>query len=276
MVFGDDALAVERGGEWNLKTLDQGLQFGPGAAAHRAEADQRDHRFVLAQHLRNRAGGGRDLRRIRQHRLHGELDVAIIVDGLAFERQIFGHVDVDRPGTAFEGKIDRFLDDVTGLRNVVEEERALGGGGEHGLRVRRAAKARGLVQGAFALPNDARKTGDRQDRIGIRHRHREPGEQVEPAGPGGREAHAQPVGIDGIAAGHERGGLLMAHDHRSDLGGVLERNHCARGVLAGAAKGGIDAYAFQRLDDRLVHTHRSRAPKPPRNIATVRPAAFGR
>ena len=53
--------------------------------------------------------------RIRQHRLHDELDVAIIVDRLAFERQILGHVDVDRPGAAFEGEIDRFLDDVAGL-----------------------------------------------------------------------------------------------------------------------------------------------------------------
>ena len=263
MIFGDDALAVERGGERNLEALDERLQFRPGATAHRAEADQRDDRFVLAQCGGDRCRGGGDLRRNRQHRLHDELDVAIIVDGLAFERQILGHVDVDRPGAAFEGEIDRFLDDVAGLGNVVEEERALGGGGEHRLRVRRAAHARGLVQGAFALPDDARITGDRQDRIGIRHRHREPGEQVEAAGPGGGEAHAQAVGIDGVAAGHERGGLLMAHDHRPDLGGVLERNHGAGGVFAGAAKGGIDAYAFQRLDDRLVHTHRSRAPKPP-------------
>ena len=48
MILGDDALAVERGGKRNLETLDEGLQFRPGAAAHRAEADQRDHRFVLA------------------------------------------------------------------------------------------------------------------------------------------------------------------------------------------------------------------------------------
>ncbi len=139
----------------------------------------------------------------------------------------------------------------------------LGGGGEHGLRVRRAVHARRLVQRTLALPDDARITGDRQNRIGIRHRHGKPGEQVEAAGPGGREAHAQAVGINGVAAGHERGGLLMAHDHRPDLGGVLERNHGAGGVFAGAAKGGIDAHAFQRLDDRLVHTHRSRAPRPP-------------
>ena len=122
MILGNDTLAVERGGERNLEALDEGLQFGPGAASHRAEADQRDDRFALAQRLRDGAGGGGDLGSVGQNRLHDELDVAIIVDRLAFERQILGHVDVHRPGAPFEGEIDRFLDDVAGLRNVVEEK----------------------------------------------------------------------------------------------------------------------------------------------------------
>ncbi len=122
MIFGNDALAVERGGERNLELLDERLQLRPGATAHRAEADQGDDRLVLAQCGGDRCRGGGDLRRNRQHRLHDELDVAIIVDRLAFERQILGHVNVNRPGAAFEGEIDRFFDDVAGLGNVVEEK----------------------------------------------------------------------------------------------------------------------------------------------------------
>ena len=38
---------------------------------------------------------------------------------------------------------------------------------------------------------------------------------------------------------------------------VLEREHQAGGVLAGAAEGGLDPDALQSLDDRLVDPHAS-------------------
>ncbi len=70
-------------------------------------------------------------------------------------------------------------------------------------------------------------------------------------------AEAEAVGVHGVAAGHERGCLLVTRDHRLDLAGMLERQHQAGGVLAGAAEGGLDADALEASDDRFVHPHRS-------------------
>jgi len=59
MILGNDALAVQRGGERNLKALDQRLQLGSSPALHSAEADQGDDQFLLPQRLgdRPRCGG---------------------------------------------------------------------------------------------------------------------------------------------------------------------------------------------------------------------------
>ena len=98
-------------------------------------------------------------------------------------------------------------------------------------------------------------TRDRQHRIGIRHRDRQPGEQVERARPRGGEADAELVGIHRVAAGHERGGLLVAGDDAADLCRVLQRQQQLSGVLARAAEGGFDVDAFESFDDGFVDPH---------------------
>ena len=223
MVFGNDAFAVERRREGDLKAFDESLQLGPRAAPYRAEADQRDDRLAAPECVGNGGSSWRDRRRIGQDRLHLEPDIAVIVDRLPGQRQILGNMNVHRPRAALASEIDRLLQYAAGLADVVEQEGGFRGGREHRLRIRRAAQAGRLVQRAFAPPHLASETGDRQHRIGIRHRDREAGKQIEGAGPGGGEAHAQAIRINRVAAGHEGGGLLVARHHGPDFCGMLER-----------------------------------------------------
>jgi len=134
-------------------------------------------------------------------------------------------VDVNWTGAICVSEIDGFLDHVARLSNVVEEIRALGGSSKHRSGVRRAAFPGRLVQRPETLPDDAGIAADRQHRIRIGHGDGEAGKQIEGAGAGGGKAHAQTVGIDGVAASHKRSSLLVAHDDRPDLAGVLERHH---------------------------------------------------
>jgi hypothetical protein len=64
-------------------------------------------------------------------------------------------------------------------------------------------------------------------------------EQVDTARPGGGQAHAQPAGGLGVAAGHEGGGLLVVDQHEADP--VL--------VAAQALRDAVDAVAGQAEDD---------------------------
>jgi len=53
MILGDDALAIERGGEGDLEALDQSAQLVAGAAADGAEADEGDDGLALRENLRD-------------------------------------------------------------------------------------------------------------------------------------------------------------------------------------------------------------------------------
>ena len=126
VIFGNDSLAVERGGERDLEAFDQRLQLRPRAAADRAKAEESDHRFALAERIGERGGGARDFRRIGQDRFHVEPYVAVIVDRLpVLGGQVLRYMDVDRTGSAFEREIDGFLQHVAGLGNALEEKERL-------------------------------------------------------------------------------------------------------------------------------------------------------
>src|SRR5215467_7743120 len=84
MIFGDDSLAVERGGERDLESFDQCLQLGSRSAADRAEAEEADDRFALAKLPGDRCGGGHDVGSIRQNRLHVLSNVAVLLARLTF------------------------------------------------------------------------------------------------------------------------------------------------------------------------------------------------
>ena len=63
--------------------------------------------------------------------------------------------------------------------------------------------ARRLVERALAAPLERRIARNGEQRIGVRHRHGEAGEQIERARPGRREAESQLVGVHRVPAGHE-------------------------------------------------------------------------
>ena len=77
-------------------------------------------------------------------------------------------------------------------------------------------------------------------------------EQVDAAGPGGREADAEPAGELGVAAGHEGGGLLVAHLDEADLVLALAQGlHDAVDAVAGQAEDDIDAPVVNRVDENV-------------------------
>ncbi len=223
VIFRNDPFAVERGDEGNLKSFDQGPQLVSGAAADRPEPDEREDALLSRHRIGEQTGGGGDRRRVGNDGSDIELYVAVVVDRHADMRQILGNVDVHGAGAALEGDIDRLFENVTGLRRILQEKRTFRGRREHRLRVGRATESRRLVQCALAPPFERCEARDREDRVGVGHRDREAREQIERAGSRSCEADAQAVGIDCVAAGHERGGLLVANDNRFDLRRMLER-----------------------------------------------------
>ena len=90
--------------------------------------------------------------------------------------------------------------------------------------------------------------GDRQHRLAVQLGVVQPVEQVDAAGAGGRQADAQPPGELGVAAGHERGGLLVPHLDEADLVLVrAQRLHDAVDAVAGQAEDSVDSPVDEAL-----------------------------
>ena len=76
-------------------------------------------------------------------------------------------------------------------------------------------------------------------------------EQVDAAGAGGGEADAEPAGVLGVAAGHERRRLLVPHLDEADLVLALaQRLHDAVDAVAGQAEDDVDAPVVQGVDQK--------------------------
>ena len=164
-------------------------------------------------------------------------------------------MDVHRPRLALEGQVHGFLEHVGRVVDVGEEIRLLGRRREHRLRVGRAVQAGCVVDRSTPLPLERDVARDRQDRIGVGHRDREPGEQVEGSGTNRREAHPEAVREHRVPARHERRRLLVPGHDRPDLVGVLERQHQAGDVLTVASERGLDSRALEPFDDSFVDLH---------------------
>jgi hypothetical protein len=216
MGLGHDALAVQGGDQRDLEPLDQPAHLVAGPAADGPEPGQHDDGLVLADGLGQDRGDLLHPLPVGQDRPHVEPDVTVVLHLQAVLGEVLRHVDVHRAWPPLERQVDRFLKDVAGVSDVADEEGLLGGGLEHLLRVRGPVQPGGLVERPAALPVQRRVARDGQDRVGVGHRHREPGEQVERAWPGRGEADPQLVGVHRVAAGHERRGLLVPGDHRAD------------------------------------------------------------
>ena len=118
MAFRDDALAVERGEQRQLEALDQPPHLRAGAAADRAEANQRHDLLVLGKGIGEIVGDLGDARRIGQNRLHLETEVAVVGHLDAVVREVFRDVDVHRAGPPLEGEVHRLLQHVARVGDI--------------------------------------------------------------------------------------------------------------------------------------------------------------
>jgi hypothetical protein len=95
------------------------------------------------------------------------------------------------------------------------------------------------------------KTGDGEHRLTVELRVVEPVEQVDAAGPGGRQADAEAAGPLGVAAGHEGGGLFVTHLHEADrIEMGAQRLHDAVDAVARQPEHDLDTPV-----DQGVHEH---------------------
>jgi hypothetical protein len=137
MRLGHDALAVQRGHERDLEALDEFLHHVRCAAADRAVAGEQQHATSTRKRVCQARDDRLDARRIGLDPAYGEPDVVVVVDLHVVVGQVLGHVYVHWTGAAGERRVDRLFDDVAGIRDVLDDERLLGDGREHRLRVRR-------------------------------------------------------------------------------------------------------------------------------------------
>ena len=262
MVFGDDALAVERREQRDLETLDELLHGAVRAASDRAEADQRHHRLALGESISQHHRDLVDPCRIRRQALDRALDSSVIGHVVPGQVEFAGDCNVHRPRAPRECGIHRLLQDVAGLIGVIDDPAALGASREHLLRIGRIIQRRSLVERTAAHPVPVGIAGDRQYRIGIRHRHTETREQIKSPRTCRRPTHTEMISVHRIAARHERGRLLMASDDTSDLSGMLEREHHACAGFPSAAECRSDADIFQTGDKRFKDPHLILHPPP--------------
>ena len=134
MVFLDDALAVEGGEQRNLEALDETARICGPAPLRIAPNPTRATTFLS---LAKASARSRRPRRPAPDRaapaLHGKPQIAIIAHLDAAMRQILGHVDMHRAGTAFEGEVHRLFEHIDRVVDVGQQPALLGGRREHGL-----------------------------------------------------------------------------------------------------------------------------------------------
>src|SRR5207248_4572598 len=95
--------------------------------------------------------------------------------------------------------------------------------------------------------------GDRQYRDAVEFGVVEPVQQVDAAGPRGRDADAEPAGEFRVAAGGEGCGLLMPHlDKANAVLAFAERLDNAVDAVAGDAEHGVDAPGRQGVDQNVA------------------------
>lgn len=77
-------------------------------------------------------------------------------------------------------------------------------------------------------------------------------QQMDPAGTGGGEAHAEPAGRLGVSGGHEGGGLLVVDEDEADLVPVAAQAlHDPVDAVAGQSEDGVDAPGDETFDEQL-------------------------
>ena len=156
----------------------------------------------------------------------------------------FGNVDV-RDAARGQRGLDGLVDDVDDVGRP--HDPLVVGGDVHEqlveVDVLLVVRADQVVEGV---------AGDRQHRLAVALGVVEAVEQVDAARPGRGQADAQPAGVLGVAAGGERGGLLVPHLDEADLVLVrAQRLEDAVDAVAGEAEDRVHAPVDQPLDQQI-------------------------
>ena len=152
-----------------------------------------------------------------------------------------------RAGASGGGDVERLVNDLRQLVEVLHQEVVLGAGA-------RDAEGVGFLEGVAADEFAGDLAGDGDDRNGVHHGVDQAGGQVGGAGAGGGAADADLAGGARVAFGGEGGVLLVTHQHVADLV-VVEDVVEGKGDAAGIAEDAIDAFAGQAFGEHFRAAH---------------------
>ncbi len=240
------AQAHERRGDRRLEELGQGAQLVGGAGADHAAADVEHRPLGLEQ----RASGRPDLLDVALERRLVARQLGPVGPPVGDLGELGGDRDVDhdRAGTAGRGDVERLVDDLRDVGRPVHEVRVLddrqGDAGDVGL-----LKGVGADQVVLDLAGD----GDQRD--GVEVGVGDAGHEVGGAGAARGQADADLAGGARVAVGGVHRALLVAHEHVTQLGSVVQRVVERDHHPAGKAEQGVAAFGFERSDDGLRALH---------------------
>ena len=231
VVFGEGALAHERGDHGELHQFGELLELLPGAGGEHAPA-----------HVEERLAGAHQKRR----RLFDLLGVALerrLVAGQVHRLRVrvgkfaaaHVHRDVHEHGarTSGGGDVERLADDVRDVSRVGHEVVVLGD------RDRDAGDV-GLLEGIGAEHVARHLAGEDHERYRVHIRVRDAGDRVGRTRAARHDHHARLAGHARVPVGRVRGALLVSREHRADLARVVERVEAGQHHAARVAEYDID------------------------------------
>ena len=214
MIVRDDALALRRAHEGDLRAIDEGAHLVLRARPGHALADEHERVLGLLEQVQRRLDIF--LRRYHARRLGHAPDLRGLVEVALALDDVVGHVEVAGARTAIDRMTGGHLDVVGNARHALDA-------------VRELAERRGdmhlalLLEGAHAAAIGLRGATDQDHRPAVLLCVGETGETVHDAWAGHRDARAGPARQIAVGPGRVGGGLLVAH---ADIGDAFFLRRC--------------------------------------------------
>jgi hypothetical protein len=246
---GDRRLAEERLGDARAQHVGDLEHFG--GRLKRARPDQHRHLVAGVQHVGRALQlvlvGRRPRNRVADARMHGAVLASRWLGGELLD--VVRHDDAGRR-TLRTRDAQRTVDDVTHLLRRHDHLDVL---------ARDVLEQHGKIDFLLVAPAERRPRllpDDRDDRLVIELGVVETVQQVNGAGTGRREAHADLSRELGVRAGHEGRHLLVAHLHELErVARPVEGAHQAVDAVAGVAEDAPDAPFAEALEEKIANRH---------------------
>ena len=244
----EGALGHQRRHDGELPELGEPAELGAGIRVDRPAADVEHGPLRLRDRVRGRA-----------HLLHvharggapaGEVDLVRVLEVDRGLLDVARDVDEDGAAAAGLGDVERRLDRVRQLLDVLDEPRMLDDRDRDPGDVA-LLKRVGADQVRPHLPGDADERGRVHPGVGDR------GDEVRGARPGGGEGDTDPARRAGVALGHVARALLVAGEHVADRRAAGERVVGRQDRASRDAEHRVDAFGLERAQERVgaVHPH---------------------